>query len=103
MPKTLTKPKRRTSKGRLSLQLPETAVRAIELAAAELGQSPSEFAAASLLKSAHEVIEQVRVTKLTLRDFEQFTELLNDVDAKPNAALMRAAERYRKHFGDAQR
>lgn len=105
MPKTLTKPKSRTTKKRLSLQLqlPETAVRAIELAAAELGQSPSDFAAASLLKSAHEVIEQSTVTKLTLRDFKRFTALLDDVDAKPNAALMKAAEQYRKHFGEAHR
>ncbi len=103
MPKTLTKPKRRPSKKQLSLQLPESAVRAIELAAAELGQSPSEFAAASLLKSAHEVIEQATVTKLTLQDFKRFTALLDDVDAKPNVALMKAAERYRKHFGEAHR
>lgn len=103
MPKTLTKPKKRSGKRRLSLQLPSTAVRAIELAAAELGQSPSDFAAATLLKSAHEVIEQARVTKLSLRDFERFTEILNDKDAKPNSALLKAAERYRKYVVEARK
>ena len=100
MPRATTKsPKARLQKAKLELAFPKDKLRVLELAAAELGQSVADFATVTLLKTADEVMEKQRVTRLSDRDRDLFLALLNEVDAKPNPALLKAAERYRKHFG----
>lgn len=80
---------------RLTGELKET----IEQAAAELGQTVSEFAVSTLVREAREVIQQSHQTRLSNRDRDLFLKALNDVDAKPNEALKSAAKRYRKRLG----
>ena len=65
----------------------------IERAAAELGQTVSEFAVATLVREAREVIEMSQRTDLSNRDRDIFLKILADADAQPNAALKAAAQR----------
>ena len=54
------------------------------------------FPISALVQDAREVIQQHNVTRLSNRDRDIFRKLLNDEDAKPNAALVAAAKRYKK-------
>ena len=71
----------------------------IEEAAATLGQSVSDFAVSTLVRTARSVLHQQSVTELTNRDRDLFIALLDDTRAKPNKALTEAAKRYKKHLG----
>ena len=84
---------------RLNFRLPSDLKEVIEEAAATLGQSVSDFAVSTLVQTARTVIRQRSVTVLTNRDRDRLLALLDDVDAKPNKALMNAAKRYKKHLG----
>lgn len=70
----------------------------IEQAAAHLGQSVSEFAVSTLVRSAHEVIQQCDLTELSKRDRDIFIALLDDVDTQPKEALVVAAEKYKQRM-----
>jgi uncharacterized protein (DUF1778 family) len=70
----------------------------IEQAAAQSGQSLDDFAAATLVEKAREVLRSGSVRVLSERDARRFLELL-DADGEPNEALRSAAERYRKRQG----
>lgn len=85
-----------TQDARLNFRLPADLKETIEEAALHLGQSVTDFAIATLVQNAREVIEQHNVTRLSNRDRDIFTKLLDDADAKPNAALAAAARRYKK-------
>ncbi len=85
------------SEATLDLRLPWAVKQAVEQAAAQLGQSVDEFAAAALAHTAREVIDHRGATVLTPRDWERFVALL-DQPAEPNAALKGAAERYLQRF-----
>ncbi len=80
-------------------QLKET----IEQAAMLLGQDVGDFAISSLVRSARSVIQEHMVTRLSLRDWELFTALIDDAEAEPNEALRAAAEEYKKTLGLADR
>jgi len=82
---------------RLNFRLPTDLKEVIEEAAATLGQSVSDFAVSTLVRQARTVIEQRNVTVLGDRD--RFIALLDDADARPNPALLKAAKRYKKHLG----
>ena len=84
-----------TQDARLNFRLPADLKATIEEAAAQLGQSTTDFAVATLVQNARAVIDQRNVTRLSSRDREIFTRMLDDVDAKPNAALAAAARRYK--------
>lgn len=84
---------------RLNFRLPSELKEVIEEAAASLGQSVSEFAVGTLVRQAREVVHQKRVTVLSNRDRDRFLALLDDAEVQPNAALIKAAKRYKKHFG----
>jgi uncharacterized protein (DUF1778 family) len=84
---------------RLNFRLPSELKEVIEEAAASLGQSVSEFAVGTLVRQAREVVHQKRVTVLSNRDRDRFLALLDDAEVEPNAALLKAAKRYKKHFG----
>jgi uncharacterized protein (DUF1778 family) len=70
----------------------------VERAASHLGQTVGEFAAAALVRTAHEVIEQHERTLLSNRDRDIFLALLEDADAEPNEALRTAADQYRRQM-----
>ena len=84
---------------RLNFRLPTDLKEVIEEAAATLGQSVSDFAVSTLVRQARTVIEQRNVTVLGDRDRDRFITLLDDADARPNPALLKAAKRYKKHLG----
>ena len=70
----------------------------IERAASAHGQTVTQFAIATLVKAAHESIQQASLTELSIRDRDVFLEML-DSNAEPNAALKKAAKRYRSQRG----
>jgi uncharacterized protein (DUF1778 family) len=70
----------------------------IERAASVRGQSLTDFAVSALLKEAGEVIEQAELRTLSRRDSTIFLQMLNS-EAMPNAALKRAAKRYKNNRG----
>lgn len=84
---------------RLNFRLPSDLKEVIEEAAASLGQSVSDFAVSTLVQQARSVIEQRNVTILSDRDRDRFMALLDDIEARPNAALVKAARRYKKGLG----
>jgi len=84
---------------RLNFRLPEELKATIEKAAARLGQSVSDFAVSTLVRTAREVIREHDVTELSNRDRDVFVAILDDADARPNEALASAAERYNEEIG----
>lgn len=84
---------------RLNFRLPEDLKATIEKAAAQLGQSVSDFAVSTLVRTAREVIREHDVTELSNRDRDVFVSILDDPDATPSEALVSAAERYKKEMG----
>jgi uncharacterized protein (DUF1778 family) len=86
-----------TQDARLNFRLPAELKATIETAAAQLGQTTTDFAISTLVHSARDVIERQNVTRLSGRDRDIFIKILDDADAKPNAALVAAVERYKKN------
>ncbi len=84
---------------RLNFRLPTDLKEVIEEAATTLGQSVSDFAVSTLVRQARTVIEQRNVTVLGDRDRDPFIALLDDAEARPNPALLKAAKRYKKQLG----
>ncbi len=83
-----------TQNSRLNFRLPADLKATIEEAAAQLGQTTTDFAIAALTQNAQAVLDRHNTTRLSGRDREIFTKMLDDLDAKPNAALTAAAQRY---------
>jgi uncharacterized protein (DUF1778 family) len=77
---------------RLSAELKET----IEEAAAQLGQTVSDFAISTLVTTARRVLQEHQVTWLSQRDRDRFVALLDDAESRPNKALRAAAKRYKE-------
>ena len=86
------------SDARLNFRLPSELKEVIEQAARHLGQTVSEFSVSTLLRTAHEVIEQHERTELSNRDRDIFLAMLDDADAEPNEALAAAAEKYQQRM-----
>lgn len=84
------------SVARLNIRLAPEIKRTIEEAASHLGQTVSDFATASLIQVAQQVIQDQRATQLSLRDRQLFAAMLEDESTKPNAALSAAARRYKR-------
>lgn len=84
---------------RLNFRLPAELKQTIEEAAARLGQSVSNFAVSTLVRSARDVIEQENLTCLSNRDRDVFISLLDKKNIRPNDALAVAARRYKKRRG----
>ena len=82
----------------LSLRLPGELKQVIEQAAEHLGQTVTDFAISTLVRGAHEVIQQHDRTELSNRDRDTFLALLGNVDAEPNEALVAAAENYKQQI-----
>ena len=87
------------NEARLNFRLPARSKRAIEEAAAELGQTVSDFAISTLVQMAEKVLQDRNVTRLSDRDREVFMAILDGKSAKPNKALVAAAKKYKKLRG----
>jgi uncharacterized protein (DUF1778 family) len=87
------------SDARLNFRLPAELKQTIEEAAARTGQTVSDFAVSTLVRTAREVIEQERITRLSNRDRDVFLSLLDDKEARPNRALTAAARKHKNRRG----
>jgi len=83
------------SDARLNFRLSSELKQTIEQAAAELGQSVSDFAVSTLVQSARKVLQENHQRQLTNRDRDLFLKMLDQTSSKPNEALRKAAKRYR--------
>jgi len=84
------------SDARLNFRLAPELKQTIEQAAAELGQSVSDFAVSTLVQSARKILQENQQTRLTNQDRDLFLKMLDQTSSKPNEALRKAAIRYRK-------
>lgn len=84
------------SDSRINFRLSSELKRTIEDAAAEMGQSVSDFAISTLVQSARKILQEQQATRLSERDRKRFAAMLDDESSKPNDALMKAAKRYKK-------
>jgi uncharacterized protein (DUF1778 family) len=78
---------------RLDFRLNSQAKELIERAAALNGKSVSDFATSTLLEKARQVVQAETTRTLTEKDARLFLAMLDD--ERPNAALKRAARRYK--------
>ena len=83
---------------RLDFRLNHTSRRLIDQAASLVGQSVTEFAVATLLNRARQIVQQESLRVLSDRDRDIFLVML-DEDRRPNAALRRAARKYKALYG----
>jgi len=84
------------TEARLNVRLSPEIKRTIEEAAAQMGQTVSDFAVSTLVHVARQVISQQNVTDLSERDRKLFVSMLDDESTRPNKALRAAARRYKK-------
>jgi len=87
------------SDARINFRLNSELKKTIEDAAAELGQSISDFAISTLVQAARKVLHDQQVTRLSERDRQVFAAMLDDESRKPNDSLVNAAKRYKKQVG----
>ena len=84
------------SEARINFRLSHELKQTIEEAAAEMGQSVSDFAVSTLVQTARKILQDQQVTRLSDRDRRQFVSILDGETSKPNAALVAAVNRYKK-------
>lgn len=84
------------SDARINFRLSSELKKTIEDAAAEMGQSISDFAISTLVQAARKVLHDQQVTRLSERDRKHFAAMLDDEQSLPNQALVKAAKRYKK-------
>ncbi len=84
---------------RINFRLPSELKQTIEQAAAQLGQTVSDFSVSTLLREARDVLQQSEQTRLSDRDRDKFLEILKSPEVPPNEALKAAAQRYKKQLG----
>lgn len=82
----------------LDLRLPGSLRPIVEQAATHLGQTVNEFAAATVVRTAYDVIERHERTLLSNRDRDIFLALLDDAAAEPNDALREATAEYKRQM-----
>lgn len=87
------------NQARLDFRAPVELKTLIERAAAMLGLSVSEYAKVTLAEKSREVIESNELRILSDRDRDLFLALL-DAPPAPNAALQKAAARFRAAVED---
>ena len=92
MPKT-------NSDARINFRLSGELKKTIEDAAAEMGQSISDFAISTLVQTARKILHDQQVTRLSERNRQLFVALLEDESSKSNEALVKATKRYKKQVG----
>ena len=80
---------------RLDVRVTQDVKQEIERTASLSGETVSNFVLGASVRRAHRVIRDSTMIRLSSRDHERFLAALDRDDAKPNAALVRAAERYK--------
>ena len=86
------------SDARLNFRLAGELKKTIEEAAAQMGQTVSDFAISTLVQTARRILHEQQVTRLSERDRRLFAEMLDDQSTKPNQVLVKAVKRYRKQI-----
>ena len=81
---------------RLNFRLNSELKKTIEDAAAQTGQTVSDFAISTLVQASRRILHEQQVTWLSARDSELFVRMIDDDARRPNAALVKAAKRYKK-------
>ena len=84
------------SDARINFRLSNELKQTIEAAAAEMGQSVSDFAVSTLVLTARKILHHQQVTRLSERDRQHFLAILDGEASKPNRALVAATKRYKK-------
>jgi uncharacterized protein (DUF1778 family) len=84
------------SDARINFRLSNELKQTIEQAAAEMGQSVSDFAVSTLVQTARKILHDQQVTRLSDRDRQHFMSILDGATSKPNDALAAVAKRYKK-------
>jgi uncharacterized protein (DUF1778 family) len=84
---------------RLDLRIQGELKSLIERAAALSGETLSAFVLGSTLRRARKVLREADVIELSNEARDRFLAVLDDVDARPNAALTKAAERHKAMIG----
>jgi uncharacterized protein (DUF1778 family) len=84
-----------TKTDRMHFRMSPDVKQKVEKAALLSGQTLTDFAVSVLAQSADAILERHYATTLSDRDRDLFLEMLDNPPA-PNAALRRAAERYRR-------
>ncbi len=84
------------SDARINFRLSNELKQTIEDAAAEMGQSVSDFAVSTLVQTARKILHEQQVTRLSDRDRQHFLAMLDGEASEPNKALVNAAKRYKK-------
>jgi uncharacterized protein (DUF1778 family) len=87
------------SDARINFRLSNDLKKTIEDAAAEMGQSVSDFAISTLVQTARRILNDQQVTRLSKRDREVFAAMLDNHRSQPSDALVKAAKRYKKQVG----
>jgi uncharacterized protein (DUF1778 family) len=88
-----------TDDARINFRLSGELKKTIADAAAEMGQSISDFAVSTLVQAARQILRDQEVTRLSERDRRRFVEVLDDTSSSPNKALLAAAKRYKEQVG----
>ena len=79
---------------RLNFRINSDLKKTIEDAAAQTGQTVSDFAVSTLLQASRQILMDEQVTRLTVRDRQLFAKMLDDDSTQPNTALSKAAKQY---------
>jgi uncharacterized protein (DUF1778 family) len=80
---------------RLDVRMAPEVKSEIERAAALSGQTVSNFVIEATVRRARKVIREASEIRLSARDRDRFLAALDRTDAKPNAALLKAAKRHK--------
>jgi uncharacterized protein (DUF1778 family) len=88
---------RNKPKARLDFRLNTESKEIIEQAASASGQTVSEFAVSTLVRSAQEILDREQTLRFSNRDFDALLEAI-DAGREPNDALKLAAERYKQRY-----
>ena len=83
---------------RINVRLSSDLKQTIEEAATVLGQTVSDFTISTIIREARQVIQEAQCTRLSNRDRDAFLAALTAKSTQPNAALKRAARRYKKRM-----
>lgn len=84
---------------RISFRLNAELKKTIEDAAAEMGQSISDFAVSTLVQTARRILHEQQLTRHSERDRRLFVAMLDDESSQPNQALVKAAKQNKKQVG----
>ena len=84
---------------RLDLRLPADQKKTIKRTAALSGQTVSNFVLGTVIRRSRKVIREAETVVVSDRDRARLLSALDDADATPNAALKRAAARYKTAVG----